>query len=317
MSSKRGRKRNDNLPPNRARDVQRAFRARRAAHLQAMEKRLEEVEEENNRLRAALNLPPANRGSSTGLASPNSGGTSSAESSRTSSMSPSAITSTITSPTTLQAIDTTSWDQAFMRDNRPDGHASPASATYRLSSVAQPMGQKTQSPYTLSPASLPSTSRQSVGNIYMPGEPQNYTHTADRPPPPNGAYDNSSNFLLRDVRDDPQHYPYSQPGFSANSSMGSLQHQTQMSDSPSIPSLSSYQHREPAPALSNLPYSHRRSITEPVGTFRGNVSPFPAQLTNLPPPPQGVRLSPPSRLLESSVHRAGHNPSVARVNQLP
>lgn len=34
MSSKRGRKRNDSLPPNRARDVQRAFRARRAAHLQ-------------------------------------------------------------------------------------------------------------------------------------------------------------------------------------------------------------------------------------------------------------------------------------------
>jgi hypothetical protein len=31
---KRGRKRNDDLPPNRARDVQRAFRARRAAHLQ-------------------------------------------------------------------------------------------------------------------------------------------------------------------------------------------------------------------------------------------------------------------------------------------
>ena len=34
MSSKRGRKRNDNLPPNRARDVQRAFRTRRAAHLE-------------------------------------------------------------------------------------------------------------------------------------------------------------------------------------------------------------------------------------------------------------------------------------------
>lgn len=33
MSSRRGRKRNDNLPPNRAREVQRAFRARRAAHL--------------------------------------------------------------------------------------------------------------------------------------------------------------------------------------------------------------------------------------------------------------------------------------------
>ncbi|KAI1797288.1 hypothetical protein LXA43DRAFT_406182 [Ganoderma leucocontextum] len=61
MSSKRGRKRNDNLPPNRARDVQRAFRARRAAHLEALESRVTELEEENNALRAALNLPPANR----------------------------------------------------------------------------------------------------------------------------------------------------------------------------------------------------------------------------------------------------------------
>ncbi|KAL5525877.1 hypothetical protein ACEPAG_7215 [Sanghuangporus baumii] len=61
MSSKRGRKRNDNLPPNRARDVQRAFRARRAAHLQALEDRVAELEEENDNLRAALNLPPATR----------------------------------------------------------------------------------------------------------------------------------------------------------------------------------------------------------------------------------------------------------------
>ncbi|EJF64582.1 hypothetical protein DICSQDRAFT_22381, partial [Dichomitus squalens LYAD-421 SS1] len=61
MSSKRGRKRNDNLPPNRARDVQRAFRARRAAHLEALENRVAELEEENNTLRAALSLPPANR----------------------------------------------------------------------------------------------------------------------------------------------------------------------------------------------------------------------------------------------------------------
>ncbi|GJE94506.1 hypothetical protein PsYK624_106760 [Phanerochaete sordida] len=61
MSSKRGRKRNDNLPPNRARDVQRAFRARRAAHLEALENRVTELEDENNMLRAALALPPANR----------------------------------------------------------------------------------------------------------------------------------------------------------------------------------------------------------------------------------------------------------------
>jgi hypothetical protein len=81
MSSKRGRKRNDSLPPNRARDVQRAFRARRAAHLlvnlfllsslllpliyllvsQALEQRVAELEDENDAFRQALNLPPANR----------------------------------------------------------------------------------------------------------------------------------------------------------------------------------------------------------------------------------------------------------------
>ena len=61
MSAKRGRKRDDNLPPNRARDAQRAFRARRAMHLQELEARMIELEEENAALRRALNLPPANR----------------------------------------------------------------------------------------------------------------------------------------------------------------------------------------------------------------------------------------------------------------
>ncbi|KAJ7936624.1 hypothetical protein B0H13DRAFT_2226791 [Mycena leptocephala] len=60
MSSKRGCKRNDNLPPNPARDNQRAFRARRAAHLEALQQRISELEEENTQLRQALNLPPAN-----------------------------------------------------------------------------------------------------------------------------------------------------------------------------------------------------------------------------------------------------------------
>ncbi|KAH6909040.1 hypothetical protein BKA70DRAFT_1277283 [Coprinopsis sp. MPI-PUGE-AT-0042] len=61
MSSRRGRKRNDNLPPNRAREVQRAFRARRAAHLRDLEERNFELEQENKTLRLALQLPPANR----------------------------------------------------------------------------------------------------------------------------------------------------------------------------------------------------------------------------------------------------------------
>ncbi|KAF8339686.1 uncharacterized protein EI90DRAFT_2861796, partial [Cantharellus anzutake] len=60
-TSKRGRKRDDTLPPNRARDVQRAFRARRASHLEALEQRVIILEDENARLRAALDLPPSDR----------------------------------------------------------------------------------------------------------------------------------------------------------------------------------------------------------------------------------------------------------------
>ncbi|KAJ7936459.1 hypothetical protein B0H13DRAFT_1589609 [Mycena leptocephala] len=61
ISSKRSRKRNDNLPPNPARNNQHVFRARRAAHLEAVQQRISELEEENARLRQALNLPPVNR----------------------------------------------------------------------------------------------------------------------------------------------------------------------------------------------------------------------------------------------------------------
>ncbi|KAJ7931985.1 hypothetical protein B0H13DRAFT_1514794, partial [Mycena leptocephala] len=61
MSSKRGRKRNNKLPPNPACNNQRAFRARRAAHLEALQQRISELEEENAQLCQALNLPPVNR----------------------------------------------------------------------------------------------------------------------------------------------------------------------------------------------------------------------------------------------------------------
>ncbi|EUC59243.1 bZIP transcription factor [Rhizoctonia solani AG-3 Rhs1AP] len=59
--SSRGRKRNDNLPPSRAREVQRAFRARRKQHLAALEERIDVLEAENARLRQMLALPPSDR----------------------------------------------------------------------------------------------------------------------------------------------------------------------------------------------------------------------------------------------------------------
>ncbi|WVR05740.1 hypothetical protein IAU60_002765 [Kwoniella sp. DSM 27419] len=58
----RGRKPNDQLPPSRAREVQRAFRLRRAEHLAGLEERILQLEQENNSLRALLNLPQADRG---------------------------------------------------------------------------------------------------------------------------------------------------------------------------------------------------------------------------------------------------------------
>jgi len=61
MATMRGRKRTDDPTPNRARDIQRAFRARRAAHLESLEQRIRELDEENNYLRKLLNLPSAHR----------------------------------------------------------------------------------------------------------------------------------------------------------------------------------------------------------------------------------------------------------------
>ncbi|KAJ7865869.1 hypothetical protein B0H14DRAFT_3595906 [Mycena olivaceomarginata] len=61
MSSQRGRKRDTSLSPSRGLVAQRRFRARRAAHLLALEQRMTELEEENRLMRQQFNLPPANR----------------------------------------------------------------------------------------------------------------------------------------------------------------------------------------------------------------------------------------------------------------
>ncbi|SGY82972.1 BQ5605_C009g05609 [Microbotryum silenes-dioicae] len=54
MSSKRGRKQDDTLQPSRARDVQRAFRARRAEHLSALEDKVRTLQQENAELQREL-----------------------------------------------------------------------------------------------------------------------------------------------------------------------------------------------------------------------------------------------------------------------
>ncbi|KDQ57241.1 hypothetical protein JAAARDRAFT_35858 [Jaapia argillacea MUCL 33604] len=338
MSSKRGRKRNDNLPPNRARDVQRAFRARRAAHLQAMEKRVEELEEENNRLRAALNLPPANRPSlgkgPTGKDKPKSyssssgppllpsplpsvsGATSSGgspASSRTSSLSPSAMTAAVhTSPHPLQGMENSPWDHPFLREERTESRPSPVSSTFPLSSVNSiSHKQQAQFSFNSTSSSLPSSSRQMLpSSIYIPPAPQqNFSHSADRPPH-SGGYDSSS-FLLRDLREEPQSYSYSQSSFP--SPHQSQMHPPPLSESTSMPAQLSYSQRDSP--LSSLPFSHRRSITEPLGGYRPNLN----QYSNLSHPQgsmPGIRLPSPPRLQDGAPGRAGHDYGDTRVNPM-
>ncbi|KAL0957496.1 hypothetical protein HGRIS_001289 [Hohenbuehelia grisea] len=74
LNSRRGRKRNNALPYNEARETQRSFRMRRTAHLAALESRNDELEAENAGYRELLGLPapkrtPLGRGP-TGLSKP-------------------------------------------------------------------------------------------------------------------------------------------------------------------------------------------------------------------------------------------------------
>ena len=340
MSSKRGRKRNDNLPPNRARDVQRAFRARRAAHLevrdlqisprplppppsvlidfffytlQALEQRVSELEDENNTLRAALNLPPANRpvlgkgptgkdkpkpystsgsrnASGTSVPpAPTSRGGSSAESpspTRTDSISPSTITANMRpSPHSGHNVDAGSWDQhMLLGDDQTESHTSPPSAGYSLSSINA--HKPPQSQYSFP---SPSSSRNPLSNsMYIPPvqqSTQNFAHTADRPM--GDAYGNPG-YPLRDIREEPQHFPYTQSPFSPTDG-GQRHHHP-----PATPAIHAV-HPPPRDHSGTLPYGHgnRRSGNEPQ-SYQNIVN---HHYPHLPPPQSSTgalrRLSPP------------------------
>ncbi|KAL6302470.1 hypothetical protein BKA93DRAFT_818450 [Sparassis latifolia] len=311
MSSKRGRKRNDNLPPNRARDVQRAFRARRAAHLEALEQRVAELEDENNALRAALNLPPANRAplgkgptgkdkpkshipglqtsqSSTSSLPPISAlphisptisntrtdSPSSASDTRTQSLSPTVVGATLAqaNQSVVPTLESANWPESmFMEKDQPEASTSTSSG-YAMPSVV-----------SASSSYPPSTSRQTFPEMYLQSVTQNYPHTADRPM---GTETYSSHFTT--VRDERRTFPYSQAAFPPHAP-------PMHSQSPHLPPVSSAMAPQggslsiPSP----LSYTHRRSITEPQG-YR-NMLP---QMRQAPPPP--IRLPSPSMLPQSN-----------------
>ncbi|KAL4062836.1 hypothetical protein V8B97DRAFT_2022459 [Scleroderma yunnanense] len=321
MSSKRGRKRNDNLPPNRARDVQRAFRARRAAHLQALEMRVSELEEENNCLRAALNLPPANRTplgkGPTGKDKPKSldnpalsQSTKSRDSSpiaespsprRSESTSPSLIGASMRTPPIMEGNH---WDEGFMMsDQQSTPHPSHITSTpsYNLRPLPPTsVPQKSPHQFTFSaPTSRP---------VIAASNPMSstYQHTTDRPMA--SGY-NDMNYLLCDVRDNtsPHYsgYHYQPTPFSGESTLPA--------QSPQVPVHSQPSPTAPRPSLPPaLSFQPRRSHHEPP-SFR----PLAGDLhLPSPTPHHTTRLTSPSSpaLHDVRSHYTSHS---KQVNPLP
>ncbi|KAK7044178.1 hypothetical protein VNI00_007898 [Paramarasmius palmivorus] len=319
MSSKRGRKRNDNLPPNRARDVQRAFRARRAAHLQALEQRVTELEEENSHLRQALNLPPANRPplgkGPTGKDKPklpdsishgplpppismtSRDSSDSPPSTRMSSHSPpgSMSTTSIGSRGPVQNVDDGAWEQTIMMSDS-DLPSSSASSSYPLPPMSAPPPMSSKSihynpyPNSMSSAasSLPSSSRTMSSPMFLHSQ-TNHSYS-DRSV---GTSYGSPTFAMRgDVRDESRtHFSYSPSPYQSHDTI--QPHHTPTAQAVA-PGLAHSQSHPPPPREAPLPsYPHRRSLTEPQPPYSLNQG-FP----HLPPVHgnQSIRLPSPPRV---------------------
>lgn len=361
MSSKRGRKRNDNLPPNRARDVQRAFRARRAAHLQALEQRVAELEEENEQYRQALNLPPSNRSplgkGPTGKDKPKPPYTSrppsstnstpststtlpsltttvpannqksrpspespSSSSGRTHSLSPSNSMSVPSqpfrkTPPTLPGLETgSSWDHPTnmvipkeQQQQSANQHASPRTASFTLN----PGPHSAQPQLTSFGYSEPMPSRSTPSNaLYMshPSQSLPPPPPQDRPQPVREQY-SEPHFVLRDVREERQHYSFSQPSFPSPHD-GSL-HSPVPHDTSQMNSMAMSQHRDQmntAQQQQQQSFAHRRSITEPHG-FRGIINTFPhlpSPQAHSQHPDYPLRLPPPQKVADPNGVRSGY-----------
>ncbi|KAJ8474055.1 hypothetical protein ONZ45_g16078 [Pleurotus djamor] len=312
MSSKRGRKRNDNLPPNRARDVQRAFRARRAAHLQALEQRVNDLEEENDCLRQALNLPPANRPplgkGPTGKDKPkpldgvrttfdysrdsSSADAESPTSTRTSSLSPSAITASVPSRSVQVMESASSWDQSLLLgDHHPDSHlSSAASPTYPLPPMTAPLPSK---PFHYSGAYTHS-SRHSISGPPLYTMPHHPFSSQDDRSISNG-YGSSSSYLEH-TREQPR-----QPDYTYHPSAYQSHDSSVNAENPpaTAPAHSQTHHRD---FSATLPYPHRRSQTEPHYSIGPGFSPMsqPMSSQNLDRAPSPLRLG------ENGIHSHPH-----------
>ncbi|KAH9936046.1 hypothetical protein B0H21DRAFT_758734 [Amylocystis lapponica] len=321
MSSKRGRKRNDTLPPNRARDVQRAFRARRAAHLEALEHRVAELEEENNYLRTTLNLPPANRPplgkGPTGKDKPKSHQTNLQLSPSSSSLPPihslphmsptmslhSAAGSLNGSPsetsTRTHSLSPESMSAALAQS---PPHSQPSHNVHDMESdgwgesMFMPKEQSDPPP-PVPPATYTSTSftpsgpRQVIADMYMQSVQRN-PHTDDRPMNPD-TYPSPG--YVRDDRRSLFSGSFSLPSFHTHNPQMQNHH-------PAVASMSSMSSMPPQSGgmLVNhsMPYPHRRSMTDQHPTFR----PTPLAQMRLSQHPHALRLHDPAANMPGSAY---------------
>ncbi|GLB40518.1 hypothetical protein LshimejAT787_0803890 [Lyophyllum shimeji] len=326
MSSKRGRKRNDNLPPNRARDVQRAFRARRAAHLLALEQRVSELEAENAKLRKMVGWPPDDRPplgkGPTGKDKPSAMDTTTGKSSsRTSSLSPSAMAS---SSRTMHVIDPDAWEQALtMNDHDHPADVGPASEpSYQLPPMATPISTKPIYPsYGTAglSSSLPSSASRSpippsTSAMYM-NSPANYSHSSNERHL-TGSY-SSPSFVGRGgemrVGSPRQHYAYHQPAYQNHDP---TMH-PQSPPPPSTPPAHSHSHSHLQQRDVVTPFAHRRSLNEQYSMSQGLHLPNPAQLH----PQQNARPPDVHRMHDASeqhqhAYRMAYGPD-GRINSMP
>jgi hypothetical protein len=232
-----------------------------------------ELEEENNCLRTALNLPPANRPAlgkgPTGKDKPKSSSSGSRlrtlDSPAHDSSDPASPSSTGTgsnSPSTMNAnnprasthaVDGPRWDQPLLMDNEK---------TY-LPSISTPTPQKPMQHYTY-PIPLPPTSSRIATSTPLYISTPQATHTTDRSM--GNAY---GNFVLRDSRGQQQQSPHSQQYPYPSHTFSTAHDCTVQAHHATNPNAST---------LGSFP--HRRSLTEPQ-TLR-SLNHFP-HLPGLPP----------------------------------
>lgn len=257
-----------------------------------MEQRVSELEEENDCLRQALNLPPANRPllgkGPTGKDKPklndsaqlfsssrdsSSVDADSPTSTRTSSLSPSAITASMPSRS-VQVVDAP-WEPLVVNDH-PDTQMSTASPTFQLPPMSAPLPSKPfqyPSVYSSPPMhSMSPAARHSIsGPLYTMDSQTFAPQSEDRPM--STTYGSNGSYMMRmdSMREQQRHpdYSYHQSPYDS--------HSMSAESPPATAPAHSHSHLSQRESYSAaLAYPHRRSQTEPQ---------YSIGFSHLPPPP--------------------------------